>query len=273
MGAEPEGSDRSRRLEGAPAADRGRAGGTDRSLGWSEAAFARLRALVGTLPRRFADPVRPRIFQIGFNRCGTDSICVFFRRNGYRAAHWRKGRLAEGMELARLEDRPLLTHVADFDVYTDMERVTLRRRRRGPVVRRLLDRLGAERLETPIYAFKHFRLLDRQYPGSRFILNVRDVDNWIASRLRFEAADGGAYRFCVHGERAHESEAALADCWRREWHEHVGDVRSWFAGRPDDLLVFDVEADPPEKMARFFGRAGHELDPRLWPWKNRTRPG
>ena len=232
--------------------------------------IARLRSLVGWFPRRFADPARPRIFQIGFIRCGTDSICVFFRRNGYRAAHWRKGKLAEGMELARLRGEPLLTWVEDYDVYTDMERVTLRRRFRGRILRWLLEELGVDELREPVYAFKYFRLLDRQYPGSKFILNVRDVDNWIASRLRFEAADGRPYRFCVHGEHAHGTEAELADCWRREWNEHTADVRDHFAGRPDDLLVFDVEKDDPGRLADFFARSGHRLDPGLWPWMNRT---
>lgn len=252
----------------------GGAGGEGGRIGgWGKRVVAAIRSLLGRRPRRFADPRRPRVFQIGFNRCGTDSICTFFRRNGHRAAHWRRGRIAEAMELARLEGRPLLTWAADFDVYTDMERVALRRRTAGPVLRHLRRKLGVERLEKPIYAFKHFRLLDRQYPGSRFILNVRDVDRWIASRLRFEAADGGLYRFCVHGEHAHDSEAALTDCWRREWDEHLADVSAYFADRPRDLLVFDVETDLPEKMVRFFERAGYGLDPRLWPWKNRTRPG
>lgn len=222
-----------------------------------------------TLRALLADPDRPRIFQIGFNRCGTDSLAVFFRRNGYRAAHWNKGRLAEGMELARLEGEPLLRYVGNYDVYTDMERVAHRRVLKGSVLRRLLSILEVDRIERPIYAFKYFRRLDRQYPGSKFILNVREVDRWIDSRMRFEAADGGRYRFCVHGEEAHADRAALAECWRHEWHEHLADVRGYFQGRDDDLLVFHIEEDPVEKLVRFFARADHDLDPDLWPWMNR----
>lgn len=220
----------------------------------------------------FKDPRRPRIFQIGFNRCGTKTLSTFFRKNGYRAVHWADGKLAEGMELARLEGKPLLHYVGHWDVYTDMERVAHRRWFKGRVLRRLLRRKGTDELETPIYAYRYFRTLDRQYPGSTFILNVRDPDLWVRSRLRFEADDGGDYRFCEHGERAHENQAALVACWKEHWHEHVRDVKEHFEGRPDDLLVFHIEDDPVEKLVAFFERAGHDLDPAHWGWRNRTRP-
>lgn len=218
------------------------------------------------------DPGRPRVFQIGFNRCGTKSIAVFFHRNGYRAAHWQKGVLAAGMEVARRRGEPLLRHVAGFDVYTDMERVAQRRAIPHGLERRLDELQTPDERRRPVYAFKHFRQLDRQYPGSKFVLNVRDVDRWVESRLRFEADDGGDYRFCVHGERAHPDEEALAACWRSEWRRHLRDVRSYFAGRDDDLLVFDIDEDAPTEFARFFEGTRWTVDPGLWPWANRSRP-
>lgn len=220
----------------------------------------------------FQDETRPRVFQIGFNRCGTKTIAIFFHRNGYRAAHWQKGKLAAGIELARREGKPLLHYVGGFDVYTDMERVAQRRTIPFRVERELRRRRSAEERERPIYAFKFFRSLDRQYPGSKFILNVRNVDDWIQSRLRFGGDDGRGYRFCVHGERVHRDAEALAACWREEWETQVRDVREHFAGRPDDLLIFDIDEDDPERFGRFFAGTRWELDPSLWPWTNRTRP-
>jgi hypothetical protein len=218
------------------------------------------------------DPQRPRVFQIGFNRCGTKSLYSFFRKNGYRSVHWANGKLAEGMELARLEEKPLLHYVGRWDVYTDMERVAHRRFFRGPVLNKLLRLKGKDKLEIPIQAYRYFRTLDRQYPGSKFILNVRDVDLWVRSRLRFEAADGGKYRFCRHGDRAHESEKALVACWKEHWHEHIREVRDYFDGRPDDLLTFHIERDSIHDLVAFFDRAGYDLDPGHWGWRNRTRP-
>lgn len=222
--------------------------------------------------RSAPEPGRPRIFQIGFNRCGTKSLCTFFRHNGYRAVHWKNGKLAEGIELARLRGEPLLRYVGRWDVYTDMERVAHRRFFKGRVLRRLLRHRGRDRLEKPIYAFRYFRDLDRQYPGSKFILNIRGVDRWVESRLRFEADDGGEYRFCRHGDRAHPERASLVACWKEHWRTHLSEVREYFRGRRDDLLVFHIENDPVEKLVRFFERAGHDLDPRHWTRENRTRP-
>jgi hypothetical protein len=35
----------------------------------------------------------PRIFQIGFNRCGTTSLHGFFMKNGISSVHWDRGRI------------------------------------------------------------------------------------------------------------------------------------------------------------------------------------
>jgi len=211
-----------------------------------------------------------RIFQIGFNRCGTKSLAEYFLANGLRAAHWRKGKLAYGIELARREGRPLLDYVDGYQVYTDMERVDLgaqlARRFRPRLLRRLEPHLRGEERERPIYAFEYFRELDRQYPGARFILNLRDPDAWLESRWRFR--DGG-YRDCKCGARRHDSKVELFACWRAHWEAHVAAVKAHFADRPSDLLVFDIDRDSIAVLNRFF--ANLALDPTRWLWINRTR--
>ena len=67
------------------------------------------------------DTDRFRVYQIGFNRCGTSSFAYFFKKNGFKTAHWRDGTVAAAIELARVEGVPLLTHTDKFDVYTDDE--------------------------------------------------------------------------------------------------------------------------------------------------------
>ena len=41
---------------------------------------------------------RPKVFQIGFNKCGTTSLHQFFQRSGLRSVHWDGGYLAPRME-------------------------------------------------------------------------------------------------------------------------------------------------------------------------------
>lgn len=219
---------------------------------------------------------RPRVFQIGFNRCGTTSLLFFFRNNDYSAVHRRAGRfaragtLAVGMELARREGKPLLSYAGRFDLYSDMEKINLARDVVKPlaprVFKRLRKMLAPGEKPLPIFAFRYFAELDAQYPASRFILNTRDVDRWVASRLRFNE---GKYRSCHHGDRVHASEEELGDCWRREWRQHHEAVEAHFFDRPEDLLVFNIERDSPERLVSFLPEFDLDLD--HWGKRNASR--
>jgi hypothetical protein len=106
--------------------------------------------------------------------------------------------------------------------------------------------------------------VDAQYPGSRFVLTVRPVDDWIESRrqhvesnVRRKAA--GEY----HGRFLTVDEAA----WRAEWDEHTERVRAYFAGR-DDFLEIDLTSSPRwDPICALLGVA-EPANP--FPWVNRS---
>ncbi len=50
----------------------------------------------------------PRVFIIGFNKCGTRTLHYYFESNGYRAVHWDKGKLARTVFQNLVDSRPLL---------------------------------------------------------------------------------------------------------------------------------------------------------------------
>ena len=84
----------------------------------------------------------------------------------------------------------------------------------------------------------HFDLLDEQYPGSRFVLSVRPLEDWIDSRRRHVERNiarrhAGDYdgTFVVVDE----------DLWRQQWHRQVGRARRYFEGRRD-FLEMDLTA-------------------------------
>jgi hypothetical protein len=87
--------------------------------------------------------------------------------------------------------------------------------------------------------------LDAAYPGSKFILTVRDVDGWLRSIERDMGLKHGVDR-----ERRAEREKVLtmkygratfdAEVFRAAFHEHEAKVRKYFEDRPDDLLVLNV---------------------------------
>ncbi len=209
-----------------------------------------------------------KIFQIGFNRCGTKSLYHFFNKNGLKVIHWGRGSLAAGIEAAHLEGKPLLTYIEGFDVYCDME--FMREDHAGEWIseiqfERLFDNYSKPIITIPIYAFERFKELDEQYPDSRFILNKREPNNWIRSRKNFLKS---GYYFCIHGDDFHQNQQELDECWMNHWHSHHNAVLNYFSNRPGTLLEYDIEKDSPNKLVNFFSDLN--LDPCHWGHHNQS---
>jgi len=203
-----------------------------------------------------------KIFQIGFNRCGTSSLYHFFRKNGLKAIHWGRGSLAAGIEAAHIDGKPLLTYIQGFDVYCDME--FMREDHAGEWISerpfaKLFTTYSEQKISIPIYAFERFKELDKQYPGSRFILNKRNPKNWIHSRKNFL---NSGYFFCIHGDDFHQNQQELDECWMNHWNSHHNAVLEYFSERTESLLEFDIEVDSPDKLVNFFGDL--DLDANHW---------
>lgn len=166
-----------------------------------------------------------KVLQIGFNKCGTTSLNQFFLRNGYKAIHWDHGKLALQLEDNHRQGRPLLSGYEEYQFFSDMELIS--------------DRC--------LYAFRdYYQELDRQYPGSRFILNTRSVDKWINSRLKHNA---GTYlqRFeKIYGCGGDE----VVRRWKYEWYRHHANVLQYFHGR-ENFLLFNIEQHDGETLKRF----------------------
>ncbi|MFA0813010.1 sulfotransferase [Microbulbifer epialgicus] len=169
-----------------------------------------------------------KVFQIGFNKCGTTSLNHFFSRNGYKAIHWDYGNLALKLEENSQLGRPLLSAYEEYNFFSDMELVTS---------------------ERCLYAFeKYFQELDRQYPDSYFILNTRPVDKWINSRLKH---GGGSYLRRFQDIYSCDREEVILH-WKHEWYRHHSTVLQYFYGR-ENFLLFDIETDGGDKLKSFIG--------------------
>lgn len=167
---------------------------------------------VGSYRAPVADPApeRARIFGIGLNKTGTSSLHAALETLGYESLHWGGPALRRLVEFSIDADEPLVSRLDPrFDAFSDIQALSV-----------------------------NFDRLDEQYPGSRFVLTVRPVEEWIASRRRHVEAnirrrDAGDY----HGRFLTVDEPA----WRAEWEHHVGRARAHFAGR-DDFLEIDLTA-------------------------------
>lgn len=184
-------------------------------------------------------PSRPRVFCIGLNKTGTVSLHEALTTLGYRSLHWGGPGIRHSVQRAKREGRPLLAGLdPDIDAFSDVEDLTY-----------------------------DFALLDRQYPGSRFILTVRPLEEWLDSRRRHVERNQ-----VLHARGEYTGRWLDVDLagWAADYQRHVGAVRAHFAGRDDDLLVIDITAgDGWAPLCRFLDEPVPDVP---FPWVNRHRP-
>lgn len=112
-----------------------------------------------------------------------------------------------------------------------------------------------------------FRKLDLLFPNARFILQVRELDTWIDSRLEH-------IRRLPPGKKRHPlwtiKESSIR-AWTTQRNAYHIDVLTHFRDRPDDLLLVNYIRDPQaaEKIASFLGHPA----PQAKPHENRNPGG
>ena len=142
--------------------------------------------------------------------------------------------------------------------------------------------------DLPFSAPNTFKVLDAAFPGSKFILTVRNSsEQWYSSLLRFNSKRhaGGKVptyedlqraRYIRTGYSTHivrlfgttkqepfNKELAIAS-----YENHNKDVISYFADRPNDLLVLNVAADGAlQRLAAYLNKTTSQTE---FPWENKT---
>ena len=158
-----------------------------------------------------------KIFQIGFNKCGTSTLRHFLHKNGIASVHWDEGRLAQRIFDNLAANKELLSGYEEFRAFGDME---------------FID--GSRFLE----GYRLFRQFAAQYPDSVFILNTRDREQWIQSRFRHNDGSYAAMHKSFYGVGSDEELAAI---WRQEWERHHRGVLDFF--RPGEFRFFTWRID------------------------------
>ncbi len=150
-----------------------------------------------------------KIFGVGLGKTGTTSLHFALEALGFRSIHCCF-RVLQAISEEREAENLLLSLVEDFDAFIDY----------------------------PIWCF--YKQLDRQYPGSKFILTVRDPDDLYDSTRRHareynkrQRAEGGGALWHVLGSRR---------LFRAACRAHNASVVRHFAGRESQLLVLNIFA-------------------------------
>lgn len=94
--------------------------------------------------------------------------------------------------------------------------------------------------------------LDTKWPGSRFILTRRNTDSWITSIVRHFGATPHAMQDWIYGVPYPSGNEHI---FVKRYHRHNEDVLAYFAHRPNDLLILDIESEKLwEPLATFLNK-------------------
>lgn len=172
------------------------------------------------------------VFQIGFNLCGTASICELFRVNGYEARAWAGGALAEDIFHAKATGRTPLQGWPKARFFGDLESV--------------------HRFDRPMLeAFREYRYLAVQFPQALFLLNERDPEDWLSARVCHN--DGQYLR--AHAQHLGLPPEEVLYHWMREQKKHVNGILAHF-DKSDRLIRFDADTeslgDLADRLSKWF---------------------
>lgn len=102
---------------------------------------------------------RPKVFVIGFNKTGTTSIEAALKELGYYLGNQRRGEMLWG-DIVSKNYEALYSLINSAEAFQD----------------------------NPFSCPEIFKVIDQKFPGSKFILTVRDsVDQWYKSTINFES--------------------------------------------------------------------------------------
>ncbi len=207
--------------------------------------------------------MKPLVICIGANKTGTTSLNAFFEMNGFRCGNQMKGEMLV-KDYAAGNWQPIVDFVGTADFFQDI----------------------------PFSARHTYRHIFPAYPSAKFILSRRQsADEWYTSLVRFHAGRFGdglsaptadqlrkaTYRYPGFVWEAHCALFGTPDDnpyhyqSMIDWYEtHLQEVRTFFAGRPEQLLEIEI-SDPlaATKIAIFAGFENTATLPHLnkWPVK------
>jgi hypothetical protein len=174
-----------------------------------------------------------RIFGIGMQKTATTSLDAALKILGFDSAHWESGKWAMAILREMRKDGHSLTvekHYALCDL--------------------------------PIAIL--YKELDRAYPGSKFILTIRDEEDWLESARKHWSYEHNQFRKdwdiwpaaniihkATYGQKQFD-----AEIFRARYRRHNAEVMEYFSGRPDDLLILDMSNQDSlwSKLCHFLGK-------------------
>lgn len=171
-----------------------------------------------------------KTFCIGLNKTGTSSLHRAFKILGLRSVHYctMDGKnVKDIIQDNYLSRRSLLYGIENYDAYSDWDKIP--------------------------HTLEIIKEFDRQYPGSKFILNSRDLESWLDSREKHVLRNQEKKK--KYPNKNIKWLRVDRETWTKEYQHHYREVLTYFKGRESELLeMYVTEGDGWEKLCPFLGR-------------------
>lgn len=205
---------------------------------------------------------KPKVFGIGQNKTGTTSLKAAMNELGYSVGNQREAELLVH-EWAERDFNKLIRYCRTAEFFQDV----------------------------PFSYPYTFIVMDQAFPGSKFILTVRDnPEQWYDSMVRFHSkkfgkngrlptkedlqeatyiSKGRPWEMKLFRGITPENDPYNKEILINDYIRHNNTVNDYFRHRPDDLLILNVaEKGAFQKLASFLGKSSERT---TFPWKNRSR--
>lgn len=174
-------------------------------------------------------PIPTRIFGIGLHKTATTSLHAAFKILGFEASHWPSAHWAKAVWQEMNNQGRSLTlerHYAFSDIPFNIL----------------------------------FKQLDAAYPGSKYVLTIRDENEWLDSVKRHFDPNANPFRttwdsdpftHIIH-QKIYGTNDFDANIFLERYRRHNEEVINYFKGRPNDLLVMSA-GESWNRLCQFLG--------------------
>lgn len=175
-----------------------------------------------------------KAFFIGFNKTATSSLHSLFLNSGYKSIHWTDGKGCYALDMYNnLKNKKPILDKIDADCLTDICSVP------GyfPHLEGNDLYLDAEFFYKKWYA---------EYPDSYYILQTRNMKDWIHSRIHHQR---GKYLMKFQ-KYFNMKRKEVVEMWIKQYKDHHKNVKTFFTNKKN-FIIFNIDKDPIQKVINF----------------------
>jgi len=221
----------------------------------------KLKDLLELATSRWRSRGKVKYFCIGRNKTGTTSLKIAFKRLGFSVGNQRNAERLAAKYYFRGDFEPIVGYCRNAQVFQDV----------------------------PFSYPETYKHLDRAYPGSKFILTVRDdAEQWYQSITRFHSKKFGRdgnlptsedlksatyvnKGFIYNVVRVHgtsDDDPYNKEIMISHYNRYNEEVIQYFKDRPEDFLILNVgKAGEYGRLVDFLKIKSSNID---FPWENKT---